>query len=320
MTGNFYFNKETTKLELHFEKSDYDALPTELKTEIKHTFLWSRESGCWISRAKEPHLYTAKQIAKGLGLEDGGSLGERISFAEQIERKQDRATARAERYEDYASNADIRAEIMQSDINHMRGDTAFFTQPNINTAAGQAFTRRREKMFERYRNSFDEYKKSEYFRNRAATASITAEMPELKNRGFLDRRIRECQKNIRGREKNVIYYETRLYQIEQGVEPHDYLGNPITAEEISAALERELELIEVEMDKQAFYENKLDELGGIKFSKENIKPGYIVKLSKWKNLVNVVSTGPKNITYSDSIVPYTLKAAYAEIEEVIKGD
>lgn len=32
------------------------------------------------------------------------------------------------------------------------------------------------------------------------------------------------------------------------------------------------------MDKQAFFENCLDEIGGIEYNKENIKPGYLVKI------------------------------------------
>ena len=92
MSENYFIlNKETGKLELHFEKSTYAALTDAQKSEIKSNFLWGRRSGCWISRAKEPNLYYARKGAESIGLEDAGTEGERLSFAEQQARKQERA-------------------------------------------------------------------------------------------------------------------------------------------------------------------------------------------------------------------------------------
>lgn len=45
----------------------------------------------------------------------------------------------------------------------MHGDIAFFTQPNINSSAGRAFANKR--MFAAYERGFEEFKKSEYYRN-----------------------------------------------------------------------------------------------------------------------------------------------------------
>lgn len=77
-TPDSYFirNRETGKLELHFDKADYDDLTDDQKREIKGAFLWGRRSGCWISRCKEPNLWRAEKIAKALGLADGGTTGE----------------------------------------------------------------------------------------------------------------------------------------------------------------------------------------------------------------------------------------------------
>lgn len=61
--------------------------------------------GCWVSRAKEPNLWSAKQVAAKLGFTEEQREGERLSFAEQVERQADRAERRAERYEQYAENA-----------------------------------------------------------------------------------------------------------------------------------------------------------------------------------------------------------------------
>ena len=129
---NYYIlNRETCKLELHFDKADYDALSDAQKQSIKSAFLWGRRSGCWISRCKEPNLWSAEKIAKALGLADGGTTGERLSFAEQQERKAEKAEHRAERFEASADRAAARGEALQKPINDMHGDVAFFTQPNI---------------------------------------------------------------------------------------------------------------------------------------------------------------------------------------------
>lgn len=82
----FIFNKETLKIELHFDKCDYLALSEEQKSQLKGTFLWSSKGGCWVSRAKEPNLFWAKKTATELGFEKGETVGERLTFAEQIEK------------------------------------------------------------------------------------------------------------------------------------------------------------------------------------------------------------------------------------------
>lgn len=314
----YIFNLETTKIELHFEKAEYDALSAEQKQELKSSFLWSNRGKCWVSRAKEPNLWRAKEVAKKLGFTEEQREGERLSFAEQIERQSERAEARADRLEGYAENAENRAEQLQSELNSKSGDIAFFTQPNINSAGGRAFTRRREKIFERYEKGFDEYRKSEYFRSRAADARATAEQTKYSDPAYLNRRIKECKSEIAKRNKNALHYEELLQALENGEAKRKYDGSPLTADEVQEWYDHELELIEVAIDKQGYLENKLDEIGGVKFSRDNIKVGYLVKIQKM-GIVKVLGTGSQNITYLTSS-GFSLKAAYAEIVEIIKAE
>lgn len=210
---------------------------------------------------------------------------------------------------------------MQKPISDMHGDIAFFTQPNIHSSAGRAFTRQREKMFERYNRGFEEYRKSEYFADRAATARGTASQAQFDDPAYLDRRIKECKKEIRGREKSIIKYEQLLNAIENGEERKNYDGTNITVEAVNSVLERELELVEKAMDKQGYLENCLDKLGGLRFGKDNIKPGYIVKVQRWGQ-VEVANTGPVNFVFrilSGGAAGSQLQAAYAEIVEIIKA-
>jgi len=318
----YIFNLETTKIELHFEKSEYNALTAEQKAGLKSAFLWSRTGSCWVSRAKEPNLWRAKQIAAKLGFTEERRQGERLSFSKQVERQAERAERRAERYEQYAENAERRGAALQQPLNRMHGDIAFFTQPIIAGHAGsQAFARRRERMFAQYEKGFEEYRKSDYFQSRAQTARATADGGKYRDVAYLDRRIKECKKEIKAREKNIIHYEEILFSIENGEKKRKVDGTPVTAEIVNGWIEQELELVEKAMDKQAFLEACVDQCGGIRFSKDNVKIGYHVKV-KGDRYAEVIGAGPQNITYrilTGGAKGMVLTAAYAEITEIVQA-
>ena len=318
----YIFNLETTKIELHFEKSEYNALTAEQKAGLKSAFLWSRTGSCWVSRAKEPNLWRAKQIAAKLGFTEERRQGERLSFSKQVERQAERAERRAERYEQYAENAERRGAALQQPLNRMHGDIAFFTQPIIAGHAGsQAFARRRERMFAQYEKGFEEYRKSAYFQDRAQTARTAADGAKYWDVAYLDRRIKECKKEIKAREKNIIHYEEILFSIENGEKKRKVDGTPVTAEIVNGWIEQELELVEKAMDKQAFLEACVDQCGGIRFSKDNVKIGYHVKV-KGDRYAEVIGAGPQNITYrilTGGAKGMVLTAAYAEITEIVQA-
>lgn len=304
----YIHNRETGKLELHFDKPEYDALTDEQRSEIKSAFLWGRRSGCWISRAKEPNLGRAERVAQSIGLGDGGEQGERLSFAEQQERKAERAEHRAERLEIKADAACAKGEALQKPINDLHGDIAFFTQPNINTSAGRKFTRQRDKMFAAYEKGFDEFNKSEYYRHRAQTARKTADRPEMRDRAFLNRRIEECEASIRKFKRNIDLCE--LYS----------KTSPEKAEGYAKRIDYWAERIELTLDKLGYYQDAMDALGGVQYSRENVKPGYIVRIGRYKNHpMKVLSCGPKNFTgmAGDGLA---LKYPYAEITEIVRTE
>lgn len=317
---NYYiFNEETQKLELHFKKEDYMALSEELKKEIHSNFLFSRKSNAWVSRAKFPNLWRAEEIAKKLGLADGGKVGKTLSFAEQMERKAERAEARAARYDEKSGKAVERAEILQKPISDMHGDIAFFTQPNINTSAGRAFTRRREKMWSAWEKGYEEFKKSEYFEERAAIARETAEQTRPTDKGFIIRRINDAEKTIRAQKKNLESYYSKLEKIKQGeVLKRFGSDNPITTEEVQGWIEKSEQIMENAISKAIYYHECLEAVGGVEFSKENIKVGYIVDLNRWGKC-RVVGTGQKNISYeilTGGASGMCGKANYAEIKSI----
>lgn len=310
--SEYFVNNETQKLEMHFDKADYMALPEEDKRTIKSAFLFSRGSGAWVSRAKFPNLYRAEQIAKKLGLKDAGKVGETLTFAEQMERKAERAEARADRYEAKAERAAENGKRLQAGIESHHGDIAFFTQPNINSSAGRAFTRQRERMWQAWERGFSEFQKAGYYADRAEAArnAVKKETPD-----FCQRRMDEAEKTIRAQKKNLDHYRNILARIEAGEEVKGWSGNAYTAEEVNKWIEDAEQIVDQAMGKYTYYREMR---GEIMFSRENIKPGYIVELNAhWKGAVKVLSVGPKNFVYDSG--GFQLKASYAEIVKIVKA-
>lgn len=314
----YIINRETEKLELHFDKSEYQALSDDQKSTIKSNFLFSRYGGCWVSRAKIPNLWRAEQVAKSLGAENQGKTGELLSFEEKMERKAARAEERAERMDARADAAEQRGEQLQKPINVRRGDIAFFTQPNINTSSGRTFTRQRERMFAAFERGMDEFKKSEYYAERAEAARRTANLENSKDKAFCDRRVKDAQKNIKAIQKNLDHYHAMLECDGMGEQQKRFDGTPIERAEIERWIEDAEERLESEISRLCYYQSCIDDLGGVQFSKENIKPGYVVKIKHY-NDCTVLRTGPKDFTYRTPN-GFDLTAAYAEILEIVKAE
>jgi len=318
-------NKETRKIELHFNKEEYLSLPAELKAELKRHFQFSGRLKAWVSRSKNNHHW-AIETAKKLGFTEEETKGQRLSYAEELERQAEKAENRAERYEQYAENAEKRAGNLQAEFNSFRGDIAFMTQPIIAGHSGsQAFGRYREKVLNRYRKGFDEYRKSEYFKDRAETARKTANKKQLRNPIYLNNRIEECNKNIRQLEKNAAYYEELIYKMQAGEKMNSFYEDK-TIEDVNGWQDNNLEKLEYELDKLAFFKNCMDdvksaleEVGRKMYSKEDLKPGYLFKRYRFDTWAKVERVNPKTVTASYIEHPLTgLNAScpYAEIKEI----
>ena len=317
---NYYItNMETHKLELHFEKEDYLALPENLKKEINRNLLFSGKSNAWVSRAKFQNLWQAEAVAKKLGLIDGGKTGERLSFEEQMERKAKRAEERAERYEFKSGRAAERGKALQKPVEDMRGDTAFFTRPFINSSAGRAFANKRNRMFAAWDKGLEEFKKSEYYARKAENARRTAKGTMPTDRAFLDRRIKDAERIIRAQRKNLESYQKKLEKIEHGEVFKSYDGRVLTAETVQGWIEDTELIIENEISKFIYYQECLEAAGGVKFSQENIKVGYTVERNQWGKC-KVIGTGRVNLTYrilEGGAAGMSGQAAYAEINRII---
>jgi len=318
MEKKYIQNRETGKIELHFEKSEYEALPEEKKRLLRSNFLFSRNAQAWVSRAKFPNLYSAKRAAEELGFTEGEKVGERLTYAEQLERQTERAETRADRYLGYADNAEKRGAALQKDLNDRHGDIAFFTQPIIPGHAGsESFARRRQQIYDRYDKGMEEYRKSEYFRERAATAQATADNAKLKDMTYLNNRIKECQASVKKVKENIAYYEKLLEELNDP-ESNASKSSRYTVEKVNGWLEDALERLEMLIDKQGFFENCVEELGGFQFSKENIKPGYVVMIRRSK--FKIMKANPKTVLAKCLTTGMMLTYDYAEIREIVSAE
>ena len=295
--GKYILNQETSKIELHFSKSEYLAMGEPQKKEIKSAFLFSGKANAWVSRSTNNH-YSALKVAEKLELENGGKIGERLSYAEQLEIKAERAEARADRYETYSDNAEKRAVNLQADFNKYRKDWSWLTQPIIAGHSGsRAFGNHKAKAMARYERGFEEYEKSSYYQDRAATARGTASNAKLGDKVYLDTKIKEQNKQVKIYQDIVVKYEEALYKIQQGEVLKNRSGEVLTVDYIEQRITEMLEKYEWENDKLEFFEKCLAELGGIEFSKDNIKVGYIVNIRHSGRRCEILSAGPVNVTY-----------------------
>jgi hypothetical protein len=109
---HFVHDLESDKLQISTGgKADWLTLAEGDRDAIKRNCLWSKSRNCWVSRALAPRarIYLGDLLTR-LGFEDRGQQGERLSFAEKVEARQERAEERAERAEGRAEKAEGEAE------------------------------------------------------------------------------------------------------------------------------------------------------------------------------------------------------------------
>jgi hypothetical protein len=211
-------------------------------------------------------------------------------------------------------NAEKRAETLQTDFNKYRKDWSWLTQPIIVGHSGsQAFKRHKDKVMARYERGFEEYKKSEYYQDRAATARSTANNVKLTDKVYLDNKIKECNKEIKIYQDIIVKYEDALYKIQQGEVLKNRSGEVLTIDYIENRISDILEKYEYEQGKLEFFEDCLSQIGGIGYSKENVKKGDLVKIrGSWGK---VLSANPTTVRILNSLGWDWMKYPYSEIQE-----
>ena len=126
-----------------------------------------------------------------LGFEDRGEQGERLTFAEQVEAKQEKAEERADRMEDCADKAGAEANARHRAADKI-ADCIPFGQPILVGHHSEGRHRRDlAKIDSNMQKTFDATERRQHYEQRAETARATAEGQQYSNPAFLGRRIKE---------------------------------------------------------------------------------------------------------------------------------
>lgn len=255
-------------------KAEYTALDADIKKQVKAYFRFSPNRAAWISKGA---TYSALQIAQRVGLEDGGveAEDERLSFAEQIEQKQERAAARAVRREGYAASAQAASDsLYEAGMDDLRRIP--FGQPiqppgHHSHKGDKAYRERAGRKVER---SFEEADRAKHHREQAAIAAHAADAPELRSPAFLARRVNDAETEIR-----------RLRRLLDVVRTE---SGRARLEEATARAEEKL----------AYYRERLDDAGGALYTSATLKGARRVMIER-HGWVYVYSVGPKFLTVGD---------------------
>jgi len=312
---HFIRNLEDDKLEMHFTKEEYQAMSHDKKAFVKSNFRFAPSVPCWRSMRKLDNIGKyLLQMLSSYGFEDHGTAGEKLSFAEKVEREQEKAAARA----DYMAEKEAKNEKESTDrYNAAKEISSYipFGQPILVGHHSEGRHRRDlQRIDDNMRKSVEASDKAAYYADRLANAEYTAEGKKFKNAGYLVNRIKECDANIRTYERRL---QGKMYSYS---EPR----------EISETeRQRWTEKIAEEQDKRDYMEyclKQLAENGKTVWSKDLLKGMKYVKVKgRWHELVRAnpttVSTA-NDIVFPDPVLArkYALKYNYGEVQDAAKDD
>ena len=213
----FYKLNADNKVELHFDgRNAYSKLPDEVKKDIKQAFIWGRQRGAWVSRAKGVGI---PWQMKNYEIPFQGA-DELNTFDDMQERKLQRLENKADRFETRADKRESVAKSMQAEFNKMRGDWSWLTQPNINSSRGRSFTNSRNKIFDRYDKGMRLSINADKLRDAADEMRGRASQGELESEKYLLNRLKDGEKAVRRFEKFQQSYAEKLKEIDS--QPQDW--------------------------------------------------------------------------------------------------
>lgn len=306
MNRYYVHNLETDKLNIYTGgKADWLTITEEDRNRIKSACLWSSRESCWVSRTKGgTERFWQLDVLKRNGFEDRGTEGEKLSFVEQIEAKQERATERAERFEQRAETAESASTSLYNRA-HTMADAIPFGQPILVGHYSEGRDRRfRERISRTFERAFEAGDTATYYERRAATARATADGAQYSDPRYLGNRIKETKAEI-------AVLENRL----QGKFYHCSEPKPIEPE----YAERLTGLLDEQHEKLEFYEHCLATCGREVFSKETLKGKQAVKIrGRWEPIVklNPTTVAVPGVGLDEATrLKWPLKYAYTEVQE-----
>ena len=193
---SYYLIDSLGKAELHFDYNDYKQLPAALKDDVKRFFNWSRKRSAWVSKGAWSSYTVQNLVIKKLGLKLKGKK-ERMSFEDQLDRKDRNQAYREGVYERRATQLEERAKALMAMRERYRGDNSFWTQPNVNTSGGRSFTKARERIIENYFKGLNMVEKAANYKEWASNLRAAGRNNEdFKNPGYVFEKLREAEKEF----------------------------------------------------------------------------------------------------------------------------
>ena len=309
--GPHYIIDAKQKAELHLGRDFYKSLETDVKSEIKRYFSWSRGRKAWVSKGNYRN-WGPQGIIEKLNLPRGGRK-DRMTFEEQMQQTVDRAEYRAEKYAKRIDNSKQRQEGLQSEFRRLSKDWSWLTQPNVNTTGGRRFSNQRDKVVRRFEKGIEESFKRDHYHQQMETALQTASQSQLSNPTFLQRRIKDAKKEIAVNEKSIPNLERILSTPLEDRPQHIRNKND---EYFLDRMQDRIDDLQTAYEKLGFYTMKLNELidSGVKvFDQESVKgAAYVKRRGQWYKVARVNKT-----TVSHSWHVGDWRSTYSEIEDVV---
>ena len=78
----------------------------------------------------------------------------------------------------------------------------------------------------------------------------------------MNRRIEECESNLRKLKKSIAEYEAKLPDAQAGV-LHNYRGKTVSVDALRNQIALWADRVEQELDKLGYYQDAMDALGGM---------------------------------------------------------
>lgn len=307
MSRYYVHNLETDKLNIFTSgKSDWLTIPEADRERIKNSCLWSRSINGWVSRCKGGmSRFYAEEVLKRNNFEDHGTIGEKLSFTEQIETKQERAEQRAERFENRAETAAAQSTSLYERA-HAMAEAIPFGQPILVGHYSEGRDRNyRNRIHNTFGKAFEESDKAKHYASRAANARATANGAQYSNPAYLGNRIKEFEAEVRVIENRLLgkYY-------------HYSEPKPISEETRTHYTASLTEFNE----KLGFYRHCLETCGLELFNKASLEGKQAVKISgQWRLIVRL---NPTTVAVRNEIFPtealqikWPLKYLYTEVQE-----
>ena len=187
MKGIWNRNLEHEGLQVSFSSKPSQEIISKLKS---NGFRWSRRQGIWYAKELSYRVALLNEIA-----EYGGEVGEKLSFAEKMDQKTQRAEERGARFIERARRTKAQGEALLGQSRSM-ADIIPMGQPIIIGHHSEKRDRNyRARIQGKYEKGFETLEKAKYYQQRAGAANDFE--GRTFNMGTTLRRIKDLEARIR---------------------------------------------------------------------------------------------------------------------------